>query len=87
MRRVPSFAVLLVCCRRLPASAQSVAFGGMQADISAPVELAADNLTVNQSTGQAEFTGNVLIGQGEMKLGGSGPGAICRQRPLADRQP
>ena len=52
----------------LPALAQNVAFGGIKADTSAPVELAADNLTVNQTTGKAEFTGNVLIGQGQMKL-------------------
>lgn len=50
------------------AIAQSVAFGAMKADVSLPVEVAADNFSVNQSTGMAEFSGNVLIGQGEMKL-------------------
>lgn len=51
-----------------PAVAQNVAFGGMRADISAPVEVAADNLSVNQADGSAVFTGNVVIGQGEMRL-------------------
>jgi lipopolysaccharide export system protein LptA len=51
-----------------PALAQNVAFGGMKADVSAPVEVAADNLAVNQSDGSAVFTGNVVIGQGEMRL-------------------
>jgi lipopolysaccharide export system protein LptA len=50
------------------AAAQNVAFGGIRADISAPVEVAADNLSVNQADGSAVFTGNVVIGQGEMRL-------------------
>ena len=51
-----------------PALAQNVAFGGMTADTSAPVEVAADNLAVDQADGSAVFTGNVVIGQGEMRL-------------------
>ncbi|MTD99985.1 lipopolysaccharide transport periplasmic protein LptA [Paracoccus sp. YIM 132242] len=51
-----------------PAAAQNTTFGGMRADISAPVEVAADNLSVNQADGSAVFTGNVVIGQGEMRL-------------------
>ncbi len=51
-----------------PAAAQSVAFGGMQQDRSAPVEVSADNLAVNQADGSAVFTGNVVIGQGAMRL-------------------
>ena len=53
----------------LPAAAQQVvAFGGMRADTKAPVEVSADSLTVNQSDGTALFQGNVVIGQGEMRL-------------------
>ncbi|MCZ0960276.1 lipopolysaccharide transport periplasmic protein LptA [Paracoccus benzoatiresistens] len=51
-----------------PAVAQTTTFGGMRADVSAPVEVAADNLSVNQADGSAVFTGNVVIGQGEMRL-------------------
>ena len=51
-----------------PASAQNITFGGMKADVSAPVEVASDNLTVNQTDGSALFEGNVVIGQGEMRL-------------------
>ena len=53
-----------------PALAQGaqVAFGGMQQDTSAPVEVTADQLQVNQSDGTALYTGNVVIGQGEMRL-------------------
>lgn len=52
----------------IPAGAQTVAFGGVKADTSAPVEVTADTLKVDQATGQATFTGNVLIGQGAMRL-------------------
>ena len=68
MRRVTSLALTISMLAAWPAVAQTVAFGGMKADTSAPVELSADNLSVNQTTGKAEFTGNVLIGQGQMKL-------------------
>ncbi len=51
-----------------PAAAQNVAFGGIKADTKAPVEVSSDNLSVNQTDGRATFTGNVVIGQGEMRL-------------------
>ncbi|MEM7470559.1 MAG: lipopolysaccharide transport periplasmic protein LptA [Pseudomonadota bacterium] len=52
------------------ASAQgaNVAFGGLKHDASLPVEITADELTVDQATGQAVFIGNVVAGQGEMRL-------------------
>ena len=37
-------------------------------DTSGPVEVSADELNIDQETGEAVFTGNVVIGQGEMKL-------------------
>jgi lipopolysaccharide export system protein LptA len=55
-----------------PAIAQaqgaSVAFGGLKQDTSLPVEVSADQLAVNQADGTAVFTGNVLVGQGAMRL-------------------
>lgn len=52
------------------ASAQStsVAFGSVKTDPKLPVEVTADTLDVNQEDGSAEFKGNVLVGQGEMRL-------------------
>jgi lipopolysaccharide export system protein LptA len=50
------------------AEGTSVAFGAIKADPTLPVEVTADNLDVDQSDGSAEFTGNVLIVQGEMRL-------------------
>ena len=53
-----------------PAHAQGadVAFGALKHDSSQPVEIAADQLQVNQETGRAVFQGNVEVGQGEMRL-------------------
>ena len=63
-------AIALVLCAAAPVVAQgtSVAFGAIQQDTSAPVEVTADELAVDQSSGAATFTGNVVIGQGEMRL-------------------
>ena len=66
------FAVLpVVFCAALgvgAAQAQQVAFAGLKTDITTPVEVTADTLSVNQTAGNAVFTGNVLIVQGPMRL-------------------
>lgn len=49
-------------------SADTIRFGGIKADIKAPIEVASDALTVDQATGHAIFSGNVEISQGEMHL-------------------
>lgn len=52
-----------------PIAAQTnVNLGGISADPSAPVEITADNLTVDQDSGTAVFEGNVVLGQGELRL-------------------
>ncbi len=50
------------------AQGAEVAFGGIRADTSLPVEVTADQLAVNQTDGTATFSGNVLVAQGEMRL-------------------
>jgi len=50
------------------AQGAQIAFGDTAQDSRLPVEVTADNLDVNQDDGTAVFTGNVLIGQGEMRL-------------------
>ena len=60
---------IALCATVSVAAAQSqVAFGSMAQDTSAPVEVSADSLSVNQSDGTALYTGNVVIGQGDMRL-------------------
>ncbi|MDP3261563.1 MAG: LptA/OstA family protein [Tabrizicola sp.] len=46
----------------------TIAFGGLKQDTTLPVEVQADQLSVNNADGTAVFTGNVLVGQGEMRL-------------------
>ncbi len=60
--------VLLGFAGMAQAQGMQVAFGSVQQDSSLPVEVTADNLDVDQNDGTAVFTGNVLIGQGEMRL-------------------
>ena len=63
-------ALTLLLALPVPAVAQGakVAFGGLKQDTTQPVEITADALEVNQTDGHATFTGNVLVGQGEMRL-------------------
>jgi lipopolysaccharide export system protein LptA len=42
--------------------------GGVSVDPSAAIEVTADSLSVDQDTGVAIFTGNVIIGQGALRL-------------------
>ncbi len=52
-----------------PAAAQTgLNFSGLQADQSAPLEVSADRLSLNQSDGSALFQDNVIIGQGNIRL-------------------
>ncbi len=45
-----------------------MAFGSVKADPSLPVEVTSETLNVNQEDGSAEFLGNVIVVQGEMRL-------------------
>lgn len=46
----------------------NIAFGNLKQDSGAPVEVSADTMDINQTTGSAVLAGNVLIGQGEMRI-------------------
>lgn len=62
------FSLICLAPQLLIAQGAQVAFGNTQQNSDLPVEVSADNLAVNQNDGTAVFTGNVLIGQGEMRL-------------------
>ncbi|MEM6407712.1 MAG: lipopolysaccharide transport periplasmic protein LptA [Pseudomonadota bacterium] len=69
------FRVFQVICAALVLSSSAaiaqganVAFGGLKHDASLPVEITADELTVDQASGEAVFIGNVVAGQGDMRL-------------------
>ncbi len=63
-----AIALLAVLPTGLLAQGAQIAFGNTKQDTKQPVEVTADNLSVNQNDGTAIFTGNVLIGQGAMRL-------------------
>lgn len=50
------------------AQGASVAFGGVTVDPNEPVEITADELSVDQTNGSAIFAGNVVAGQGQLRL-------------------
>ncbi len=59
--------ILSLALMAAPALAQNTGFGRAQ-DTKLPVEVTSDQLSVDQKTGKATFSGNVLIGQGQMRL-------------------
>lgn len=60
--------LILSLAAACPALAQQVNFGGLKQDTTLPVEVTADQLAVDQASGEATFTGNVRVVQGEMIL-------------------
>lgn len=68
MARYVQILALMMFAGMAQAQGTQVAFGNVAQDSSLPVEVTADNLNVNQNDGTAVFTGNVLIGQGAMRL-------------------
>lgn len=64
-------AVLLTLAVLAPGGAVAqaqVPFAGLGGDRSAPVELSAERLEVDQATGRATFTGEVTVVQGDLRL-------------------
>ena len=60
--------LFIVASSPLLAQGAQVAFGTIQQNSNLPVEVTADSLSIDQKSGTAIFTGNVVIGQGEMRL-------------------
>lgn len=50
------------------AQGAQVNFGGLQNDPDAPIEVTSNQLEINQDEGWAIFTGDVIVGQGDMRL-------------------
>lgn len=61
--------VLVLGLAASPAMSQTdIALRGLAADPEAPIEITADGLTVDQDSRSAVFAGNVVIGQGELRI-------------------
>ncbi|MEM6637692.1 MAG: LptA/OstA family protein [Pseudomonadota bacterium] len=58
----------LICAAPALAQGTAISFGSSEHDGNLPVEVTSEELDVDQSTGIAVFTGDVLVIQGEMRL-------------------
>ncbi len=59
---------MLLAAATVAAQTASVPFGGVSHDTKQPVEIVSDSFSLDQSGGTAEFVGNVVVGQGDMRL-------------------
>lgn len=68
LKQIALCASILFATASAAAAQTDVNLGGMTVDTSAAIEVTADSLAVDQETGQAIFDGNVIIGQGDLRL-------------------
>lgn len=68
MNRLAALIAVLMLWPELSVAQTDIAIGGLTADPTAPIEVSADSLSVDQATGEAVFSGNVVIGQGAMRI-------------------
>ncbi len=64
-------AIVFVCGIAAAQAQTNINLGGVTTDSTDAVEVTADSLAVDQETGTAVFSGNVIVGQGELKLSAS----------------
>ncbi|MBN2907376.1 MAG: lipopolysaccharide transport periplasmic protein LptA [Rhodobacteraceae bacterium] len=68
LRIAVAFLVIALGSGGALAQGAEIAFGTLTHDKSQPVEVTAEQLRVDQGDGSAIFTGDVLVGQGDMRL-------------------
>jgi lipopolysaccharide export system protein LptA len=61
-------AILALGLAASAAAQVNIGFGGVAYDSRQPVEVTADNLTIDQATGEAVFSGNVIVHQGDLRM-------------------
>ncbi|MEL6476348.1 MAG: lipopolysaccharide transport periplasmic protein LptA [Pseudomonadota bacterium] len=61
-------ALALLCLSSAASAQEKGPFGGFKHDSSAPIEITADSLEVRQADQVAIFEGNVIAGQGTLRL-------------------
>ena len=67
-RIVLAVAVAVMAPSPAPAQTASIPFGDTRADLTQPIEIVSDSFTLSQDRGEAEFVGNVVVGQGTLRL-------------------
>ncbi|SFR54869.1 lipopolysaccharide export system protein LptA [Yoonia tamlensis] len=68
IRNLAILAAFLLSFGTAAVAQTNIDLGGMTVDTTAAIEVTADSLSVDQQTGTAVFTGNVIIGQGDLRL-------------------
>ncbi|WP_420857767.1 lipopolysaccharide transport periplasmic protein LptA [Marivivens marinus] len=66
--RLAAMVFALLLSTQAMAQGTNVTLGGINADPTAPVEVTAESLSVDQESGTAIFSGNVTIGQGDVRI-------------------
>lgn len=66
--RLAAMVFALLLSKQAMAQGTNVTLGGINADPTAPVEVTAESLSVDQESGTAIFSGNVTIGQGDVRI-------------------
>jgi lipopolysaccharide export system protein LptA len=67
-KRISLFAAIVFAIVSPAAAQTNIDLGGMTVDTTAAIEVTADSLAVDQETGTAIFSGNVVIAQGDLRL-------------------
>lgn len=68
LRQIALCASLFLASTGIAGAQTNVNLGGITVDTSAAIEVTADSLAVDQESGRAVFDGNVIIGQGDLRL-------------------
>lgn len=68
IRMLTFLAGLLLGASGASAQTTEVAFGAPREDRDAPVEVTADRLSINEASGRAVYTGDVVVVQGDTRL-------------------
>jgi lipopolysaccharide export system protein LptA len=64
----PALVALYLAMAGSAAAQVAVGFGGVAHDASQQVEVVSDSLTIDQTSGRAVFSGNVVILQGDLRM-------------------
>lgn len=69
MSRLNGLCIALLLACATPVFAQTnVELGGITVDTSQAIEVTADSLSIDQDTNRAVFDGNVVVGQGDLRI-------------------
>lgn len=71
VRILSLFGLLLVMTASQANAQTDIALSGLNADPTAAIEVSADGLTVDQESRSAVFSGNVVIGHGDLRIAAS----------------